>query len=243
MKTQYVFMTNALNSRMSESHALFQAIQANDAATVTDLIEARAELLSAESPSGLSPLLFAAYYLRPQMAQLLIDLGAPVSPFEAAAAGDQTRLHAALADDPALLQAHSPDGFSLLGLCACFGHDEAAGQLLLLGADVNAASRNPMRVAPLHSAAAGNHTTLAARLLSAGADPNLAQHGGYTPLHSAAQNGNLELVELLLARGADPQARTDDQQRALDLARESEHAEVVARLERPETGEANINSA
>ena len=32
---------------MSESVALFQAIQAGDAATVTDLIEARAELLSA----------------------------------------------------------------------------------------------------------------------------------------------------------------------------------------------------
>lgn len=226
---------------MSESHALFQAIQANDAATVTDLIEARAELLIAGSPSGLSPLLFAAYYHRPQMAQLLIDLGAPVSPFEAAATGAEVQLHAALADDPALLQAHSPDGFSLLGLCAFFGHDEAAGQLLLLGADVNAASRNPMRVAPLHSAAAGNHTALATRLLSAGADPNLTQHGGYTPLHSAAQNGNLELVELLLARGADPQARTDDGNTALDLARESEHAEVAARLQGPEPGLPNIN--
>ena len=88
---------------MSESVALFQAIQAGDAATVTDLIEARAELLSASSPSGLSPLLFAAYYHRPQMAALLMSLGAPVSVFEAAAVGAEEKLKAVLEAEPALL--------------------------------------------------------------------------------------------------------------------------------------------
>ncbi|MGY2892926.1 ankyrin repeat protein [Deinococcus sp. UYEF24] len=216
--------------RMSESVALFQAIQAGDAATVTDLIEARADLLSAQSPSGLSPLLFAAYYHRPHMAALLIALGAPVSVFEAAATGAEDQLHAALEADPALLHATSPDGFSLLGLCAFFGHSLPAKALLNLGADVNAVSRNAMQVTPLHSAAAGSHAPLLHLLLAAGANPNAAQHGGYTPLHSAAQNGQPELVQALLEAGADPQAKTDEGQTALALALENLHPEVAALL-------------
>jgi len=215
---------------MSDDSALFQAIQAGDAATVTDMVEARADLLHAKSPSGLSPLLFAVYYHRPQMAELLIGLGAPVSVFEAAAAGSLAHLTAALGADPALLYAHSPDGFSLLGLSAFFGHHLTAQWLIEQGADVNAASDNAMRVRPLHSAAAGNHAPLLHLLLAAGAEPNAAQLGGYTPLHSAAQNGNTELVQALLDAGADRSARTDEGHDALALAEENMHAEVVALL-------------
>lgn len=225
---------------MSESAALFQAIQAGDAATVTDLIEARAELLSASSPSGLSPLLFAAYYHRPQMAALLMGLGAGVSVFEAAAVGAEDRLLALLEADPALLYAHSPDGFSLLGLACFFGHEAAARTLLDLGADVNTVSRNAMRVTPLHSAVVGEYPALAVLLLGAGADVDAVQHGGYTPLHSAAQNGNLPLARLLLEKGADPAAQTDGGQTAQALATENGHAEVVALL--AGTGGANINT-
>ena len=225
---------------MSESVALFQAIQSGDAATVTDLIEARAELLSASSPSGLSPLLFAAYYHRPQMAALLMSLGAPVSVFEAAAVGVEEKLKAVLEADSALLYAHSPDGFSLLGLACFFGHEAAARTLLDLGSDVNTVSQNAMRVTPLHSAAAGEYPALAALLLGAGANVDAVQHGGYTPLHSAAQNGNLPLARLLLERGADPTAQTDEGQTAQTLATENDHAEVVALL--VGRGEANINT-
>jgi len=215
---------------MSDDSALFQAIQAGDAATVTDMVEARAELLHAESPSGLSPLLFAVYYHRPQMAELLIGLGASVSVFEAAAAGSQAHLTAALETDPALLHAHSPDGFSLLGLSALFGHHRTAQWLIDQGADVNAVSDNVMRVRPLHSATAGNHAPLVHLLLAAGADPDAVQHGGYTPLHSAAQNGNTELVQALLDAGADRAARTDEGHDALALAEENMHAEVALLL-------------
>ena len=226
---------------MSESVALFQAIQAGDAATVTDLIEARAELLSASSPSGLSPLLFAAYYHRPQMAALLMGLGAGVSVFEAAAVGAEDRLLVMLEADPALLHAHSPDGFSLLGLACSFGHEAAARALLALGADVNTVSRNAMRVTPLHSAAAGEYPALAALLLAAGANVDAVQHGGYTPLHSAAQNGNLPLARLLLEQGADPATQTDEGQTAQALATENGHAEVALLLAGDEG--TNINTS
>jgi ankyrin repeat protein len=61
---------------------------------------------------------------------------------------------------------------------------------------------------------------------------NAKQRHGWTPLHGAAHSGDRELVELLLARGADPDAKHQEGKTALDLARESGHAEVVAILER-----------
>ncbi|MFC4452848.1 ankyrin repeat domain-containing protein [Deinococcus sonorensis] len=210
--------------------ALFLAIQANDAATVTDLVEALPDLLTARSPSGLTPLLFAAYYQRPQMAQLLMDLGAPVSAHEAAACGAGPRLREQLMSHPELLHQDSPDGFSLLGLCAFFGHTDLAAELIGLGASVDRPSQNTMQVRPLHSAAAGNHTELAELLLAHGADVDARQHGGFTPLMAAAQNGNLELVRVLLDRGADPLMQTEDGRDALSLASEEGHTAVVQLL-------------
>lgn len=209
---------------------LFQAIQAGDAEDVAQLVGARPELLTAVSPSGLSPVLFAAYYRQPHIARLLAERGAPLSAFEAAAAGEATRLAGMLDAEPDLLHAHSPDGFGLLGLAAFFGHTDLASDLLARGADVNAVSHNRMGVAPLHSAVAGDHANLALALLAAGADPNARQHGGFTPLMGAAQNGNLALVEALLQAGADVQATNDDGHSAPDLAAEEGHAEVSARL-------------
>lgn len=209
---------------------LFQAIQAGDAADVAQLVGARPDLLTAVSPSGLSPVLFAAYYRQPHIARLLVERGAPLSAFEAAAAGELKRLAGTLDANPALLHAHSPDGFGLLDLAAFFGHLDLARDLLARGAEVNTPSTNRMGVAPLHSAVAGDHTELALALLTAGADVNARQHGGFTPLMGAAQNGNRTLVEALLRAGADPGAANDDGQRAPDLAEEEGHAEVAARL-------------
>lgn len=213
--------------------ALFQAIYAGNEDEVRHLITAEPELLTARSPSGLSPVLFAAYYVRSHIVRMLVGAGAPLSVYEAAAAGEVSALKAHLEADPALVNGLSPDGFSPLGLAAFFGHGEAAAELLQRGADVNRPSENALRVRPLHSAVAGNHVALARRLIAAGADPNLAQEDGFTPLLAAAQGGNAEVVEMLLAAGADPAARTADGRDAAGLAREEGHLALAERLTRP----------
>ncbi|MDL2343564.1 ankyrin repeat domain-containing protein [Deinococcus sp. MIMF12] len=213
--------------------ALFQAIHANNEDGVRLLIGAEPPLLTARSPSGLSPVLFAAYYGRPRIVRLLLEAGAPLGVHEAAATGQLAALRAHLDADPGAAHALSPDGFPLLGLAALFGHEEAAAELLARGADVNRPSENPVRVRPLQAAAAGNHTALARRLIAAGADVNTPREDGFTPLMAAARNGNAELTEVLLAAGADPVPRTADGQDAADLAREEGHAALAGRLTRP----------
>ena len=206
---------------------LFAAIHAQNLEGVRLLIEAEPELLKAVSPSGLSPVLFAAYYQRPAIAQLLIEAGAPLTLFEAAATGQTTRVLEHLDAHPGEVNATSPDGFTPLGLAAFFGHQELVTALLKRAAEVHTVSRNAMQVQPLHSAVAGNHLGIVQELVAAGADVNVAQQGGFTPLMGAAQNGNAELVGFLLSSGANPLARTADDRSASTLAAEENHEEVL----------------
>lgn len=207
--------------------ALFSAIHANNLEGVQLLIQAEPELLTAISPSGLSPVLFAAYYHRPDILRYLIGAGASLTLFEAAAAGQVSRVLELLEADPAQVNAFSPDGFSPLGLAAFFGHHELATELLSRGADIHAVSQNAMQVAPLHSAVAGNHRAMVEQFVLAGADVNAAQQDGFTPLMGAAQNGNAELVRFLLLHGANVASRSADGRAAWDLASEEKHEEVL----------------
>ncbi|WP_221089447.1 ankyrin repeat domain-containing protein [Deinococcus aquaedulcis] len=210
--------------------ALFLAIKTQDAELLRRLVRADPGLLTVPSPMGVSPVLFATYYGRHEMARVLIEEGAPLNLFEAAAVGDGAAVRAALDADPAQVHAFSPDGFSPLGLAAFFGRAEVAEDLLSRGADVNAPSQNAMRVHPLHSAVAGRHAALARALVMAGADVNAAQQDDFTPLMAAAQNGDAELVAFLRGCGADAGATTSAGQRAADFAREEGHHELAEAL-------------
>lgn len=152
---------------------------------------------------------------------------------EAAAFGRLERMERLLADDAALVNEDSSDGFTPLHLAIFGGRRDAAILLLQRGADPNAISRHAsIRVRPLGTAAFVQSADLARVLLDHGADPNGAGEGGFAPLHSAAQNGDAELVRLLLERGADASLRTDDGRTAADIAREAGHAALAAELER-----------
>ncbi len=213
--------------------AFFLAIKTRDEALLRALVAGDAGLLGLPSPMGVSPVLFAVYYGRADMARVLVELGAPLNVFEAAALGDEAALTRELDADPALVGGVSGDGFSPLGLAAFFGHAGVAEVLLSRGADVNAVSRNAMRVQPLHSAVAGGHAALARALVMAGADVNATQQDEFTPLMAAAQNGDAGLALFLRQRGADAEAVTADGRRAADFAREEGHAALADALGGP----------
>jgi ankyrin repeat protein len=135
--------------------------------------------------------------------------------------------------DPALVNSHSTDGATPLGLAAFFGQSEAVEFLLDRGAQIDMRATNPaFPFAPLHSAMSAGHKTIVGLLLARGADVNVPEGGGMTVLHEAAGLGNLEYVQLLLGRGANPSAKTDDGKLPEDFARERKFAAVVELLAR-----------
>lgn len=185
------------------------AIQAGDVSRVGALLDENPALVRM-ADKNVTPLLLAIYHGKRDVAQLLVERGAPVSFAEACALGDETRVRELLAGDPTLIRSRSADGFPGLGLAIFFGHGALARWLIEQGADVNAPAENAARVAPLHAAAAVRDRETMRLLLERGADANAKQQSDFTPLHGAASRGDIEMAQLLIEHGADRGARTAD---------------------------------
>ena len=154
----------------------------------------------------MSELLQAVYQGDRARVDALLAADPELDVFEAAAVGRTERLRELLDEDPSLANAWAEDGFQPLGLASFFGHLEAARLLVEHGAEVNSASRNEMKVMPLHSAAATGDAEmryeLAKLMLENGADANARQQDEYTPLMAADQHGDERLRALLVEHGA-----------------------------------------
>ncbi|MBV9494786.1 MAG: ankyrin repeat domain-containing protein [Acidobacteria bacterium] len=197
---------------------IFEAIQANDSAAFAQLLDSDASQSNARHDGGATPILWAIYHGRPELAHELVRRGASVSFAEACALGDEAKALAMLNESS--IDQRSEDGFPPVSLAIFFGHGALARQLIERGANVNAAAENAQRVAPVHAAAAVCDRETMRMLLERGADPNAKQQGDFTPLHGAASRGDREMAELLLAHGADRQAKSADGKTPADVARE-----------------------
>ncbi|MFO0899709.1 MAG: ankyrin repeat domain-containing protein [Pirellulales bacterium] len=214
----------------SSATAALEAIAAGDRTALEALLKADPQLAAARDRQGVSLLMQAIYRQQRELVALLLERGAPIDAFAAAALGDLAELRSQLAATPALLAEFSPDGFTLLHLAAFFGQTELVGELLSCGANAGAVANNAMQVQPLHSAVALRQWEAARLLVAAGADVNARQQGGWTPLHAAAAGGDLAIAQLLLDHGADPRRPNDQGVDALALAQSKGHAEVAALL-------------
>jgi ankyrin repeat protein len=215
---------------MEPSDLFVEAIKKGDIDQIEQLLDQHPNLIRYKLPGDLSPALLAMYYNEPVVAQLLVQRGALLDIFSAAGCGQLTQVQALVDAEPELVDAVAADGFQSLGLAAFFGQVEIVRFLLGRGAAVDSSSRNPMRVMPLHSAAANRHLEICSLLLDHGAPVNAAQADDFTPLHEAAQNGQIELVSLLLDYGAEVNARKADGQTPLALAAQYGHPQVAELL-------------
>jgi len=211
---------------MSDSRALFEAVQTGDTAAVARLTEEQPELLQARDERGVSVVLLACYCGQKEIRDSLIEKGTRLELHEAAAAGQLARVKELLSGMPQLARSYSPDGFPVMALAAAFGHEAVARYLHAEGAEINAVATNGTGYTALTGAVAGGHAAVVEWLAGSGADVNY-RYKGYSPLLTAAANGHLEIVKMLMARGADAQARTDDGKSAVGLAEQRGHQEVA----------------
>ncbi len=209
--------------------ALITAIQRGDLEACRRLVTEDPQRAVATQEQGVSARLMALYCQRPEIAELLAQVGPPPGLLEAAALGNSERLESCLTAGEAA-DTRSADGFTPLHYGAFFGRSEVVERLLQTGVDVNSEATNGSGLKPLNSAVAGGHLQVVHRLLDHGADIETRQSGDVTPLMGAAAGGHDEIVELLLARGADRSPRCAAGKSAADYAEERGHRHLVARL-------------
>lgn len=133
---------------MSKQEEFFSAIAAGHVDKVREALLADPSLVNAKNENGISAVLFALYNGKNEMARLIIDRGARLDLFEAAASGTQERVEQLLHKDPAAINQYSPDGWTALHLAVFFGRVNIVHFLLSKGANIDAPSKNDELVAP-----------------------------------------------------------------------------------------------
>ena len=220
---------------MSTTTEFFNAIASRDDDTgevVVSLIASNPTLAATPNEQGISPLMFALYCQKREVATLLLEAGAVPGIFETVALGELEELTSRLNADATTLTSRSPDGFSLLHLACFFGHVGCVKLLIERGSEVNIAAENESRVHPIHSAAACNSAEIVTLLLEAGTEADVRQHHDYTALMSAAMHNNLDMAKALLESGANPYQKSEDDRTPISMAQEAGHVEMVEVLEK-----------
>lgn len=147
---------------------------------------------------------------------------------EGAEAGPISKL---LVDRGADANAIDATGKTPLMLACVLEKIEAVQGLLAAGADPNTAG--PDSSSALEYALRTGYVDVVTTLLRGRANPNQRISGKGLPLTSAVTMGSPALVELLLRAGANPKLVSAMGTSALDLARSSKNAAMVAMLQKP----------
>jgi uncharacterized protein len=225
---------------MADPTKLFQAIESNDLAAVTAILESDPILAAARGANAVSAVMYAVYRGQSPIVAELTKSHPALDIFEAAATGNAARVTELLRAGPDMIRAWSPDGGMALHFACFFRQPEIVKLLIAAGADVQVAARGFGNVTPLHSAVAGRNPDAVEMLLQSGAKPNVRQQGGFTPLHSAAINADERSTRLLLDHGADPTLQSDDGKTPADLAADRGHGEIAALLARHRAAGASL---
>lgn len=179
--------------RMADIETLIDLVKAGELGKVRAVLAANFLLASQRLANGESPLMAALYRGHHDIVDAVIDAGAEIDIFAAAATGRLEDLRRTATD--ATANSFAYDGWTPLHLASFFGHADAARLLLDAGADVHAVSRNHLTNTPLHAATAGKHEGVALLLLESDARSDVVDAGGYSPLQIATQNQLQAVVE------------------------------------------------
>ena len=211
------------------TNVFFDAIKKGNLQEAQRLLSENKNLIL-EQENGFSPVMIAAYWQQPEIADFLADKVKKLNIFESAATGRINHIAVLMAHDPLLVNAYAADGLQPLGVSCLCGQYETAKFLIKAGASINSPSRNERGATALQLAVENNHTKIVTLLLDHNADPNTHEQDGHMPLHIAARNGNLDIIRTLLFNGANLAARNGNGKLSIDIATEAGHKAAAGLL-------------
>jgi ankyrin repeat protein len=217
----------------SGDFSLYHAAQAGDAAQVSDLLAAGAEV---DLPIHIdTPLHAAATAGHADAAALLIDAGANLERFGVLGTPLHVAATAGHIDVVRLLIAKGADleaityGGTPLAYAADQGHADIVAALISAGAEMDGGDEGHR---PIVVAARAGYFGIVRLLVSVGADVRLIDGSScdYTALHYVAEQGDLAMARELLQAGADPNSRGTKGETPITLASRRGNHILVALL-------------
>jgi ankyrin repeat protein len=201
--------------------------------------------------SGVTPLHDAVYHGQMETVKYLISQGAEINikdisgqiPLHYAVKDNKVEISKYLITKGAEVNARDGDRRCSLHYTVINGNLELLKHLISSGASVN--TKDKFNRISLHYAADEGYLEIVKYLILNGSEIDakaafylqknwMELTLGCTPLHLAVNRGHLEVVKYLILQGADIDQKNNEDENALDLAKKSEHQEIVTLLESSE---------
>ena len=163
-------------------------------ARVKEMIEADPRLLNVSAPWEETPLQAASHMGNREIAEWLLDRGAPLDIFAAGMLGRTDDVVRFLAHDPELVRQRGVHSMPILFFPAASGRGDVAELLVERGAEINDGAGGNTA---LYAAAYFGRLEMAEWLLERGADASATDYQGKTPLQVAEENGHSRVAEML----------------------------------------------
>lgn len=212
---------------------LMLGVRRGESGLVSYLLDSGADVMAIHYLSGRTPLHWASYYDRPQIADNLISKGASLEVrtksgftplLEAASRGNLGTLRSLL-DHGANLQARTNDGVTALGFAVWYNHPAVLTLLSAKGSTRYSLDRQGLT--PLMRGSQRGHTEVLRALLDLGIDLETRDHNGLTALHHAARAGHLSAVNYLASRGACLDVKDREGHTPLIISIRDSHSQVL----------------
>ena len=206
---------------------LEQYIESGNSRDLNLLLTNNPDLILEETSHGISPLLLACYFHKPQIIRVLLQHNQGLNIHEAVAAGLNNYIEAMINQLPSVVDEISTHGYSALALATHFNKEDTVRILLTHKANPDIPTQNEESLYPLQIALLNKNNAISKLIIEAGADVNSMPSNGQTALHLAAQQGNIELIVLLLENGARIELKNINNKTASDLAASKGYSDIA----------------
>ncbi|WP_353283954.1 ankyrin repeat domain-containing protein [Wolbachia endosymbiont (group A) of Lypha dubia] len=232
---------NAASENLYGSRPIHIAIENNNKNIIEFLLSKEVGVNDTDK-QGYTPLHYAAWRDRLEVAKFLIEKGADINAADTSTAGKKPMHVAAENNSESVIEfllekgvsvdEADKNGWTPLHYAARFGQLEVAKFLIEKGADINVADASIAGKRPIHVATEENNKDIIEFFLSKGASVNDTDKDGRALLYWASWSGHLDLVKYFIDKGANINAECNDSKTPLDVAIDLKYNSVVEYLQR-----------